>query len=153
MLFLEGRTGQVYCIALFTSLHILSMGFISGAQGSQSMSSSACSDSHSWTTLEPWMEDNPENSINWKLTKTPLTFHCSINRYNLALILRVWPITDSVLLVFCFRVYIHHVMQVVIKMELKVQQGKQNKTSSNKLSGWSIHEVSGTLRYILHIIF
>jgi len=40
--------------------------------------------------------NNPESSINWKLTKTPLTFHCSINQQNLVLILRVWSITDTV---------------------------------------------------------
>ena len=52
------NTGQVSCKVLFTSLHIISMGFISGARGSQSMSStSACSDSHSSTTRESRMEE------------------------------------------------------------------------------------------------
>jgi hypothetical protein len=45
-------------MVFITSLHIFSMGFISGARGGQSMSStSACLDSHSWTARESWMEE------------------------------------------------------------------------------------------------
>ena len=46
-----GRTGQVACIVLFTSLYIFLMEFILGAHGEQSMTlTTACIDSHSWTT-------------------------------------------------------------------------------------------------------
>ena len=37
LLYLGRRTGQVSCIVLFTSLHLFSMGFISGARGGQSV--------------------------------------------------------------------------------------------------------------------
>jgi hypothetical protein len=55
VLFLERRTGNIFCIVLFTSLHIFLMGFISDAHGAKSTSlMSVCSDSHSWTTRKSW---------------------------------------------------------------------------------------------------
>lgn len=44
--------------------------------------------------------DDPENSINWKLTTRPVTFHYSITWNHTAPIPRVWPLIIGDLLHF-----------------------------------------------------
>jgi len=55
---------------------------------------------------KPWYPalNNPECSVNWKLCKTPITFHYSINHQHKTPMLRVRSLTISILL---FYIYIY----------------------------------------------
>ena len=45
--------------------------------------------------------DDPERSVNWKLTKRPITFYCSVNLRHPA-IYRAQPLISGVLVFFFF---------------------------------------------------
>jgi hypothetical protein len=76
---------------------------------------------------------DPERPVNWKLAERPIVFHYFINWQHYC----EYDNKKSEILVSCFlfRLYIHSVTKLMIDREQKVQEGKQDRISSDYLNG------------------
>ena len=82
---------------------------------------------------KPWYlaVDNPESSVNWKMCKTPITFHYSINQQHITPMLRVCLLTIGTFMFFTHtHTHTHARMRQKIQSfvyitEKKRQQGSQ----------------------------